>query len=867
MMGKITEHILNLITKQVKDNGVVVWYDPEEAYTEVIEKLSIPDTTVLRYEDSFIALRAQIEPFLEFIDENGKPKPECEAPPRLIVYVPRVRSETNYALVEAEYAGVVMEPGANPWQRNTRLRVVAEQVFKKIAPDSVKDIGRQIDEGILSLEELDKLSEEVEGIATATIKIIFGTASAVDVAMAFAASTEHDKAIQTKKAMPELGGLFRSELGIEMDPDIELEAGRKTLLRILFVTDLLSGIPEEVRPEMLSSIPCPKRQEHCNKGQHICGVWRNRMDFREAYVNAAKAVEEELRLSGFKWPPEILFDLETFPFIEGVLFSFAEQCILNGELNEALDLAKRRKSSFWALQEPVYQLRWKLIEDSARVLILGHKLKEELKSTKTSPADMIRLYAGGSDPWYVLDTCYRHLEGKYSSFELDLDGQNDELEEVITRVRQGYTSTAENSIEVFTRCLKDADFVIQDYSSQESIFHRHMAPHIAQNEKAAYILVDALRFEMGKELVDGLTDEFEVSLLPGIAQLPTITTVGMAALMPGAEKGLELTEKPSGQISIGIDAATLKDRSSRIKYFEDSLKKKLTACKLSELIKPSKKRQAQIRECEVVLVTSQEIDRWGEEAGGEDEVRLFMDEVLDKLRNAIRRLAALGVSYFVVTADHGHIFGETIESGMKMAPPGGKTVELHRRVWIGKGGKSGEGFIRVSASDLGLGGDLELAFPRSLSCFKSKGGSTAYFHGGISLQEIVIPVILLKKKEIAPHGLKTAVVELSVGKPKITTRFFSVTATYFSEGLFGPDELRVKTSVRSKRKDVGFVAMSAYGFEEGTKEIILQKDKPNSITFMLTDVQDIKKVAIHVLDAISQVELARIEHIPVEIAI
>ena len=61
--------------------------------------------------------------------------------------------------------------------------------------------------------------------------------------------------------------------------------------------------------------------------------------------------------------------------------------------------------------------------------------------------------------------------------------------------------------------------------------------------------------------------------------------------------------------------------------------------------------------------------------------------------------------------------------------------------------------------------------------------------------------------------------------------------------------------------------MSAYGFEEGTKEIILQKDKPNSITFMLTDVQDIKKVAIHVLDAISQVELARIEHIPVEIAI
>jgi hypothetical protein len=244
-----------------------------------------------------------------------------------------------------------------------------------------------------------------------------------------------------------------------------------------------------------------------------------------------------------------------------------------------------------------------------------------------------------------------------------------------------------------------------------------------------------------------------------------------------------------------------------------------------------------------------------------------MDEVLDKVRKAIRRLASLGIRHFVVAADHGHLFGETIESGMKMDPPGGKTAELHRRVWIGKGGKEGNGFFRVKASQLGLGGDLELAFPRSLACFKAKGGSTAYFHGGISLQEMVIPVILLKKRETEPYGLKTLVVELTIGKPKITTRFFSVTATYFAEGLFSPEEIRVKMSVKGKGKEVGFAAMSAHGFEEGTKEIILQKDKPNSITFMLTDVQDLKNVSVHVIDAISQVELSQLEHILVAIAI
>ena len=115
-----------------------------------------------------------------------------------------------------------------------------------------------------------------------------------------------------------------------------------------------------------------------------------------------------------------------------------------------------------------------------------------------------------------------------------------------------------------------------------------------------------------------------------------------------------------------------------------------------------------------MLVTSQEIDRLGEEPDGEEEARLFMEEMLDKLRKGIRRLASLGVGTLVVTADHGHLFGETSDSGMKMDPPGGKTLELHRRVWIGKGGKAADGYIRVSVGALGLGGDFECAFPKAL---------------------------------------------------------------------------------------------------------------------------------------------------------
>ena len=38
-------------------------------------------------------------------------------PAPLLLYVPLDRAKTQHALIEAEAAGVVMEPGGSPWQR------------------------------------------------------------------------------------------------------------------------------------------------------------------------------------------------------------------------------------------------------------------------------------------------------------------------------------------------------------------------------------------------------------------------------------------------------------------------------------------------------------------------------------------------------------------------------------------------------------------------------------------------------------------------------------------------------------------------------------------------------------------------------
>ncbi len=84
----VTQYLCNLIAKQVEDRRLVVWYDPEQVYTEVAASLSLPHTTVARYEGSFFKLRREIDHLL-----NG------QQPPRLVIYVPKDRGQTYDALV------------------------------------------------------------------------------------------------------------------------------------------------------------------------------------------------------------------------------------------------------------------------------------------------------------------------------------------------------------------------------------------------------------------------------------------------------------------------------------------------------------------------------------------------------------------------------------------------------------------------------------------------------------------------------------------------------------------------------------------------------------------------------------------------
>jgi hypothetical protein len=90
-MPVVTESLAQLLAKQVNDKGLVVWYDPEQAYCAAVAELAIPNTTLALYDGSFLKLRKQIDHLLN----DGQP-------PRLVVYVPMERTETHNALIELQ---------------------------------------------------------------------------------------------------------------------------------------------------------------------------------------------------------------------------------------------------------------------------------------------------------------------------------------------------------------------------------------------------------------------------------------------------------------------------------------------------------------------------------------------------------------------------------------------------------------------------------------------------------------------------------------------------------------------------------------------------------------------------------------------
>ncbi len=234
----------------------------------------------------------------------------------------------------------------------------------------------------------------------------------------------------------------------------------------------------------------------------------------------------------------------------------------------------------------------------------------------------------------------------------------------------------------------------------------------------------------------------------------------------------------------------------------------------------------------------------------------------------------MGVKTIVCTADHGYLFADELSDDMRIDSPGGREIFLHRRVWIGQGGMAEPSYLRARVAEFGLASDLDIAIPWNFACFKVRGGAEAYFHGGASPQELFIPVLILKSQEEESGVAGDLVWQLILSSKKITTRLCSVQITGKATGLFPLVPPRVRLELRLGQECISLPANATYGFEEATGDIQLeasehdpQQIKDNMVTLAILKESRKASVSLHLLDAVSNVELKRLDAIEMAISI
>jgi hypothetical protein len=838
-MHPLHEYVAKQLADKIKSRTVVVWYDERGEFAPFINEVrggpgsgSQPalatvngvSAHLLEYSGSMFELRVVVEPLVK-----------GDSPAALVIYIPGcARDRRASVLMELEKAGTTWEPQLKQLARNLLLEKYTIGVVDEILPFDRK------------VTYADLVSAAAgDGSATPSIlKSIFHDTRSTDALLAsWLVSEARDRDISNKDATHELVKLIGSRLGLELPENATLSRLRAVTLRYVLASEFRCDLTCEP-PDSLEAIPVPPSKNAELAVRELARLMRT--SFPDAYALLADRVEGEVGLRNAKLPNGALGAIDTFRFEERALLHHCSDFIASGRFDEALGLVVEREHSFWLDRDIARKAQW---EAARRMAELGKVAVQVRTAVNKANADVdtwLEAYTSEYG-WYRLDQAQRRLEAWVGNLDEEPE------ERSLGLVRSAYDDACQAMADGFTKVMVKAGWIAAGTLHQTRIFDEVVA---AQPKPVAYFLVDAMRFEMGIELAERLPKSSEVSVRPAVATLPSITPMGMAALQPGAAASYSVIEQ-DGKLGAKIEDAFLPDLASR-KKFAAARVPKLVDVALDELmsLQPSKLSK-KLDGAQVVIVRSQEIDHAGE-AGFTFQARQVMDTVIDNLVRAIRKLARAGVEHAVISADHGHLFFATDRNeSMRTDPPGGYTVELHRRCWIGRGGTTPPGCVRVAASALGYASDLDFVFPAGCGVFRA-GGDLAFHHGGPSLQELVIPVITVRTKTLASTHSSSGPIAAAGLPEAITNRIFSVTFSFEQQQLpLGATDVLVRPLLIAASKQVGAAGMAVDAqFDRATGCVKLEPDKPVTVAFLLND-ESVASVRVVVQDPATDAELYR----------
>lgn len=516
------------------------------------------------------------------------------------------------------------------------------------------------------------------------------------------------------------------------DPQVgTLDAWRVQATATLLVTDAAQQVPNQSPTDSgrIITAKAPRRQS-----LKLLAQWQQRLDLIDAFERLASQADGG---AGLDYWAESLTQLPSplaSPAAERSLFQAETDRLatfgldfaaITRHLSDHEAIYQTHDQSFWG-KTAGKRVHWSWLVEMAAMAQLLHAQQGIEKGWQTT-ADAIT--------WFT-----------ETGWQVDYAGESIFREEaalpeplltVRHSLRMAYQRHLDQTNRVFSELLAHQPLPDLHYSGE--IIGREVAK-ATKNRPVAVVVLDACRYDVGRRLaalMNAGEPKERADVTAARATLPSITPIGMPNALPGVT-ALSISWTGKKPIPWQVDApefsGNLAVKRDRIDWLKQNYKlSDANFQQIGEVLDGSVR--VNVKESgHLLFVFAEELD------DHEGNLKPYgLDREIERYATLLRQLRSGGYSTIFVVTDHGFFHWEGDLDERAIPKPDGEVLYSSRRAMVGYDLQHETAVLfPVSGNN-----ELQCAVPRSIQAFKAHGGLD-FFHGGATLQELIIPVLAVR---------------------------------------------------------------------------------------------------------------------------
>lgn len=732
---EMLEYRFSLTPVYPKKRHIIFWYDNDRAFKDVMEELRLENIKI-------IILTKEMNKKGEMIDTNiFKTKYTLEIADiesNYLIYseYPKPKDNENY-LLDIEFYSEFFEADKSAMIIEELKLDRTDYKLSKIIKDHLEFFASKERK-----EKLKKVINDIDNMNENKLK------------MSILASISGSKSIEILEILKNLiinknkleivekwMGLKYLYNQIKKKFDIDVN-NFKQFLKILLVVHFYRGI---------------QQKPHINLEKYYIGKTNEIYLFVESLLQnnqINKMIKEEFyNLSLEINIKDRIDELELESSVQGIGIEYFDQIVIK-DIVERLTLGFkefdiyqkyieiRLDNSLWREK---YFYFYKALFAAINIL----RLKETV--TVKERSNINEVFIDYTSEYYMIDKYYREF---YYSYD---NGKNNELygilDELEDRIAYFYEKEyLEILLEIWSNHISEREKLPQ----QKNFYKEHITK---ADTRVAVIISDALRFEVGNEIAKKLMKEAntkEIILNSMITELPSITSIGMANLLPfGSQKKIDLIEK-----KIFIKNINTLNTENREKILKLSCGESVAITFDRFKNKSRGEQEEYIKGKKVIYIYHDNIDAIGDKGKTENRAFEACHITIEDITGLSKTLSSLGIVNIYITSDHGFLYErKEIAEYDKIELSNQEYFSIGKRYALYSNYVEEKGCITLNVNDIyGI-------FPIKNQRIKSFGNGLQFVHGGISPQEMIVPLIHYKSGANSKKSSKVKIrIKESVGK-------------------------------------------------------------------------------------------------------